>query len=372
LPLVTAPQPQSDLPAFTNLLELEELARARLNPGAFDYIAGGADGEITLRRNREDWDRIMLRPRYLVDVSQVDASTTVLGVPVSMPVLLAPTAGHKLCCEDGEGATARATASVGTGMILSTLSTTSLEEVAQASDAPRWFQLYVYRDREITRNLVRRAEESGYRGLCLTVDVPFIGHRERDLRNAFTFPYALANFVETGLEKMPIGVVNTQSGLGSYIASKWDPSLSWKDLEWLVSITKLPVMVKGILTGEDALLSAEHGASAVVVSNHGGRQLDGAISGVAALPEVVEAVDGKLEVLVDGGVRRGTDVVKALALGARAVLVGRPYLYGLALDGERGATRVLDMLKREVELAMALTGRPTVGSIDETLLYKSH
>jgi 4-hydroxymandelate oxidase len=355
-------------PHFTNLIELEELARNRLDPGAFDYIAGGADDEVSLRRNRLDWERFALRPRFLVDVSSVDASTTVLGVSLSMPVLLAPTAGHRLCCEEGERATARAAASVGTGMILSTLSTTPLEEVATASNAPKWFQLYVYKDKEITRSLVSRAEAAGYQGVCLTVDVPFIGHRERDLRNAFSFPYPLANFLATGLEKMPIGIVNTESGLGGYIASKWDPGMTWPDLDWLASITSLPVLVKGILTAEDARLCVEHGAAAVIVSNHGGRQLDSAISGIAALPEVVEAVDGRIEVWVDGGVRRGTDVLKALALGARAVLIGRPYLYGLALDGENGARRVLDLLKREVELAMALTGRPTIGSIDATLL----
>ena len=357
-------------PQFTNLIELEELARERLDRGAFDYIAGGADDEISLRRNRDDWSRLMLRPRFLVDVSKVDSSTTVLGTPVSMPVLLAPTAGHRLCCDEGERATARAAASVGTGMILSTLSTTPLEEVATASEAPKWFQLYVYKDREITRSLVQRAEDSGYLGVCLTVDVPYIGYRERDLRNAFSFPYPLANFLETGLEKMPIGVVNTASGLGSYVASKWDPGLTWPGLDWLASITKLPMIVKGILTAEDALLSAEHGASAVVVSNHGGRQLDGVVSGAMALPEVAEAIADRIEVLVDGGIRRGTDVVKALALGARAVLIGRPYLYGLALDGENGARRVLELLKQEITLAMALTGRPTAASIDASLVKR--
>ena len=226
----------------------------------------------------------------------------------------------------------------------------------------------MYRDREITRCLEQRAEAAGYRGLCLTVDVPYIGYRERDLRNAFTFPYPLANFVQTNLENMPTGVKNDQSGLGGYIVSKWDPSLTWKDLEWFVSITKLPVIVKGVMTGEDARLCVEHGASALVVSNHGGRQLDGAQSGIAVLPEVIKAIDGRIEVLVDGGVRRGTDVIKALALGARAVLIGRPYMYALALGGESGVRRMLDLLKREVSLAMALCGRPTVESIDGTLV----
>jgi 4-hydroxymandelate oxidase len=353
---------------FTNLLELEALAREIIDPAAFDYIAGGSDDEVTLRRNREDFSRYMLRPRVLVDVSNVDTSTTVLGVPVDFPVLLAPTAGHRLCCDEGEAATASAAAKANTIMILSTLATTSLEDVASAADGPKWFQLYVYKDKEVTRSLVSRAESAGYKALCLTVDVPFIGYRERDLRNAWSFPFPLANFMETSLEKMPIGVVNTSSGLGSYIASKWDPSLSWKDLEWLCSITKLPVVVKGILAGDDAVLAADHGAKAVVVSNHGGRQLDSAISGIAALPEVAQAAGDRLEVLMDGGVRRGTDVLKALALGARAVLIGRPYLYGLAIGGEAGAERVLTLLRQELSLAMALTGRPNIAGIDGSIL----
>ena len=356
---------------FTNLIELEALARELIEPGAFDYIAGGSDDELSLRRNREDFERLVLRPRVLVDVSNVDTSTTVLGTPISMPVMLAPTAGHKLCCDEGEIATAQGAAEAGTLMILSTLSTVSMEDVAAATDGPKWFQLYVYQDREVTRTLVQRAEAAGYKGLCLTVDVPFIGHRERDIRNAWSSPHPFANFVETPLNKMPDGVVGVVSGLGSYVASKWDPTLSWKDIDWLASITKLPVIVKGVMVGEDATLAAEHGARAIVVSNHGGRQLDSLPSGIEALPEVVEAVRGagsKIEVLMDGGVRRGTDVLKALALGARAVLIGRPYLYGLALGGAAGVSRVLSLLRQEIVLGMALAGRPTVESIDASLV----
>jgi 4-hydroxymandelate oxidase len=356
---------------FTNLLELEALAQEQLSPGAFEYIAGGADDEVTMRRNRADFERIALRPRYMVDVSNVDTSTTVLGDAVSMPVLLAPAAGHKLCCADGELATARAAQGAGTIMVLSTLSTVKMEEVAEVGDAPKWFQLYVYRDREVTRQLVQRAEAAGYKALCLTVDVPVIGNRERDRRNSFTFPkeYPLANFLGMELEHMPIGVVG--SALGAYIASKWDPSVSWRDFDWFRSITKLPIVLKGILTGEDARLAVEHGAAGIIVSNHGGRQLDGAMSGIAALPEVVEAVDGRIEVLVDGGVRRGTDVVKALALGARAVLVGRPYMYGLAIAGEEGVRAVLETLRAELVTAMALTGRRAIGEVDGSVV-RSH
>jgi 4-hydroxymandelate oxidase len=355
---------------LVNLHDLDAMARDHLSQADFDYIAGAADDEITNKRNRQDFERISLRPRYFVDVSHVDTSTTVLGEPISMPVLIAPAAGHKLCCPDGELATARATAKAGTAMILSTLSTVSMEEVSAETAGPKWFQLYVYKDREITRQLVQRAEASGYKALCLTVDVPVIGNRERDLRNAFAFPkrYPLANFIGMELENMPIGVVNEASGLGTYISSKWDPSLTWADFDWFRSITNLPIVIKGILTGEDAKLAAEHGAAGIIVSNHGGRQLDTVPTGISVLPEVVEAVDGKCEVLVDGGVRRGTDVLKALALGARAVLIGRPYMWGLAIAGEEGVSAVLETLRREISSTMALSGRPTVASIDSTLV----
>ncbi|MFL5732460.1 MAG: alpha-hydroxy acid oxidase [Chloroflexia bacterium] len=354
---------------FTNLLQLEALAREVMEPGAFDFIAGGAEDEVTLRRNREDFERITLRPRVLVDVSNVDTSTTLLGAPITMPVLLAPAVGHKLCCDVGEIATARAATEAGVIMVVSTLATVSMEDIAAASDAPRWFQLYVYKDREVTRMLVQRAETAGYKALCVTVDVPHIGHRERDLRNAFNFPekYPFANFTGIGLESLPVGVAGI-SNLGAYATSKWDPSLGWKDIGWLASLSSLPVVIKGVLTAEDALLAAEHGAAAVIVSNHGGRQLDSVSSSVAALPEVVEAVGDRLEVLMDGGVRRGTDVLKALALGARAVLIGRPYLYGLALAGQEGALRVLEILREELATTMALAGRPTLPGGDRGLV----
>jgi 4-hydroxymandelate oxidase len=351
---------------FTNLLQVETMAREMIEPGAFDYITGGSDDEISLRRNREDFDRYVLRTRVLIDVSRVDTSTTVLGTPVSLPVLLAPVAAHKLCCEEGELATARAAAAEGTISILSTVSTVSMEDVAAAADGPMWFQLYVYKDREVTRDLVQRAEAAGYRGLCLTVDVPVIGNRERDVRNSFTVPYPLANLVQAHLENMPTGMVG--SGLGAYASSKWDPSLCWDDVDWMASITKLPIILKGILTGEDARLALDHGVAAIIVSNHGGRQLDSVESGIMALPEVVDAVGGRVEVPVDGGIRRGTDVIKCLALGARAVLIGRPYMYGLAVGGEEGVRRVLHLLRLELGNAMMLTGRPTIGDINSTLV----
>jgi 4-hydroxymandelate oxidase len=355
---------------FVNLLDLDERAREQMTQGHYDYVAGGADDELSNRRNRLDFERIELRPRYPVDVSHVDTATTVLGEEITLPVMLAPTAGHKLCCPDGELATARGAAGAGTMMILSTLSTVAMEEVAAETTGPKWFQLYVYKDKGVTRQLVQRAEASGYKALCLTVDVPVIGNRERDLRNAFSFTkqFPLANFAGMQLENMPVGVVNEESGLGAYIASKWDPGLTWDDFAWFRSITKLPIVIKGILTAEDAKLAVEHGVEGIVVSNHGGRQLDSVASGIAALPEVVEAVDGRCEVLVDGGVRRGTDVLKALALGARAVLIGRPYVWGLAIGGEEGVSAVLETLRRELSNAMALSGRPSIESVDRSLV----
>jgi 4-hydroxymandelate oxidase len=353
---------------FVNLHELDEMARGLLPASHYDYIAGGADDEAAIKRNRRDFERIELRPRFLVDVSHIDTATTVLGDPVSLPVMLAPTAGHKLCCPEGELATARAVHKAGTAMVLSTLSTVGMEDVAAETAGPKWFQLYVYKDRDVTRRLVQRAEASGYKALCLTVDVPVIGNRERDLRNAYSFPYPLANFLGMELENMPVGVVNEASGLGAYISSKWDPALTWDDFDWFRSITSLPIVVKGILTSEDAKLAVKHGAAGIVVSNHGGRQLDSVLSGIAALPEVVEAADGRCEVFMDGGVRRGTDVLKALALGARAVLIGRPYLWGLTIGGEEGVSAVIETLRRELSNAMALSGRPTIASIDSSLV----
>jgi 4-hydroxymandelate oxidase len=356
---------------FTNLVELESLARDQLGHPAFEYIAGGAGDEVTVRRNREDFERIVLHPRYLVDVSDIDTSTTVLGASISFPVMIAPAAAHKMCCSDGELATARAAAEAGTILVLSTLSTVKMEEVAEATDTPKWFQLYVYKDREVTRHLVQRAEAAGYAALCITIDVPVIGNRERDLRNSFSLPseYPLANLIDVQLENLPVGVVG--SGLGAYIASKWDSSLTWDDIDWIRSLTHMPIVLKGILTAEDAGLAAEHGASAIVVSNHGGRQLDSTPSAISVLPEITDAVGGSLELLLDGGIRRGTDVLKALALGARAVLVGRPYMYALAVSGQQGVTSMLDILHRELSNAMALSGRPTIASIDAGLVRKT-
>jgi 4-hydroxymandelate oxidase len=358
--------------AFTNLLELEGAARAKIPKPAYDYIAGGAEDEVSLGRNRGAFERWALRPRALVDVSRRDTSAQVLGSTISMPILVAPTAFHCLVHPDGEVATAQGAAAAGTLMVVSTLATRTLEEVASAGSAPRWFQLYVYRDRRVTENLVQRAERSGYHALCLTVDAPVWGRRERDDRNAFTLPPGLGvrNLETAGIDRVPEGRLAC-SGLSAYWGELLDPSLTWKDVEWLRSLTSLPILVKGVMTAEDAQLAVDHGVAGIVVSNHGGRQLDGTLGTLDVLPEVVAAVGSRVEVYVDGGIRRGSDVLKALALGARAVMVGRPILYGLALGGAEGVAAVLQHLRMELEMAMALVGRPSVAGIDRTVVCRA-
>jgi 4-hydroxymandelate oxidase len=353
-----------------NLIELEAAARGKLLREAYDYYAGGAADELTLARNQEAFRQISLRPRMLVDISNLRTSTMLFGQPVSMPILIAPLAFQAMAHADGELATARAAASAGTIMIVSTLANNSIEDIAASCQANRWFQLYVYKGREITKNLIQRAEASGYKALVVTVDSPLLGRREKDVRNRFQLPPKLriANFEGEMLGCFPRDV--RDSGLFAYIAELYDRSLTWKDLEWMVSLTKLPVLVKGILRGDDAARAIECGAKGIVVSNHGGRQLDTAVSSIEALPEVVQAVGGRVDVLMDGGIRRGTDVLKALALGAKAVLLGRPVLWGLALDGQSGVKQALEMLRAEFELAMALSGCPTLDSITEDLIVR--
>jgi 4-hydroxymandelate oxidase len=351
-----------------NLFDFESIAHQRLPQMAYDYYAGGAHDEVTLRENRDCYERLWLRYHVLVDVENPDLATTVLGQPISMPILVGPTAFQRMAHPDGELATARATASANTLMVLSTLSNSSVEEVDAAAEAPRCFQLYVYRDRSATRALIERVEAAGYAALVLTVDAPYLGRRERDVRNRFTLPAGLRveNLSAAGLADLPPEAAG--SGLAAYFAKLLDPTLTWADVDWLRSVTRLPILVKGIVRGDDAVRAVEHGVAGVIVSNHGGRQVDTAPPTIAALPEVVDAVNGRVEVFVDGGVRRGTDVVKALALGARAVLIGRPVLWGLAAAGEDGVRTVLELLREELRLAMALCGCPTVDSITRDLV----
>ena len=332
-----------------NVDDFEELARARLDPGAYGYFAGGAGDEHTLRENRAAFTRWQLRPRVLVDVGEVTTTTTVLGSDISFPLLVAPTAFQRLAHPEGELATARAAAAAGTIMCLSTLASVSPAELAAgAPGAPLWFQLYWSQDRGFTKELVQAVAAAGYRALVLTVDFPVAGLRERDLRAAFALPDDLP------LPNLPVPLVRQDfhRELGAIV----DPALTWRDLEWLREACPLPLVLKGVLTAEDALLAAEHGAAAVIVSNHGGRQLDGVPATLDVLPEVVEAVGERVEVLFDGGIRRGADVLKALALGARAACSGRAILWGLAAGGEEGVSRVLELLRAEVERGLKLLG----------------
>jgi 4-hydroxymandelate oxidase len=296
--------------------------------------------------------------------------TAVLGHRVAFPVLVAPMAFQQLATPEGEVATARAVGEAGSIMTLSTLSNRSMEDVVAAASGPIWFQLYVYKDRAATQALVERAEAAGCQALVLTVDAPLLGRRERDVKTGFHLPDGLraANLLAHGAEE--VAAHEGGSGLAAYVAGLLDPNLTWADVDWLRSITKLPLLVKGIVRGDDAALAVEHGAAGVVVSNHGGRQLDTAVATADVLAEVVDAVAGQAEVLVDGGVRRGTDVVKALALGATAVLLGRPVLWGLAVDGQAGARRVLSLLRDEVDLTLALLGCRSLGELERDLLVR--
>jgi 4-hydroxymandelate oxidase len=352
-----------------NIQEYEDLAFERLEPTALDYYRSGSGDEETLRANRAAFERIRLRPRVLVDVSQLSLETSALGTSIPMPIMIAPTGYQCLACAEGERDTARGAGATGTLMVASTLATRTLEEIAEVATGPLWFQLYVYKDRRISEALVRRAEAAGYRALALTVDAPRLGRRERDVRNGFGLPAHLhmANFADPSMSAV-LPLMPGTSGLEAVAQQLFDQSLTWEALSWLRSITSLPVVVKGILTAEDAHLAVEHGAAGIIVSNHGGRQLDSVPATIETLPDVVEAVAGRCEVYLDGGVRRGTDVLKALALGARGVFLGRPILWGLAINGAAGVQRVLMLLRDELELAMVLAGRPTLASIDRSLV----
>jgi 4-hydroxymandelate oxidase len=352
------------------LLSVRDYARAaeaKLQTGVRDYYEGGALDEITLRENTAGWERLKLYYRVLAAVGARETSTTVLGREISMPICVAPTAFHKLACEEGEIATAKAAKRAGTLFILSSLSNTPMEEVFAVAGGPCWFQLYIYKDREITRELIERAEAAGAEAIVLTVDAPGLGTRERDVRNQFRLPdeLAVANLAPLGKGNMPRV---EGSGLAAYVRENFKSDLGFDDLDWLCSCTQLPVVVKGICRGDDARRAAEHGTKAVVVSNHGGRQLDTAPATCEMLPHVVEAVGDRCEVYVDGGIRRGSDVLKAIALGARAVLIGRPILWGLAVNGEQAAANVLEILRRELDEAMLLCGCATLKEIGPWLL----
>ncbi|HET7590431.1 MAG TPA: alpha-hydroxy acid oxidase [Solirubrobacterales bacterium] len=334
-----------------NVAEFEPLAAAKLERGPWDYFAGGAGDEVTLRENVAAWGSWRLRPRVLNDVEEVSAGVEVLGKPVSVPVLVAPVAYQRMAHPDGEAAMAAGAAAAGTAMCLSTLSTTRPADVAAAApDGRHWFQLYAFKDEGVTRALTEEAIEAGFEAVLVTADAPPGGNRERDRRNRFTLPE------ELGTPSLTAAVGGERSLSIEDTFALMNHALTWADVEDLASECGVPVLVKGVLTAEDAELALEHGAAGVVVSNHGGRQLDRSLATAEALPEIAETLDGRGTLLVDGGIRRGVDVATALALGADAVLVGRPAIWGLAAAGGQGVARVLEMLREELELTLGLCG----------------
>ncbi len=351
-----------------NLFDYERAAAESLSEPALGYLTGGANDEVTLRANREAFDTIAIRYRTMIDVSTRDLSTSVLGTRIAWPVLIAPTAMQRLAHADGECATARAASRLDTIMIVSTTATVGLADVRAASKSTMWFQCYIYRDRGVTKALLERARDVGYQAIVLTVDAPMLGRRERDVRQGFHLPVGLRlpNAELAGEAELP--ETAGDSSLAQHLARTHDAALTPKDIAWIRELTGLPVIVKGIVRGDDAKRALDQGAVGIVVSNHGGRQLDTAVAGIRALPEVVEAVSGRAEVYVDGGVRRGTDVVKALALGAQAALVGRPILWGLAVNGEQGVFDALSLLRNEIDLAMCLCGCRNVFEITRDLI----
>ncbi|XP_077997277.1 uncharacterized protein LOC144450511 [Glandiceps talaboti] len=347
-------------PTLVCLDDYEDYSRNHLDKMALSYFTSGADTESTLRENRRAYTRLKLRPRVLIDVSERQLSTSILGCPIDFPVCIAPTGFHGLACDEGEVASVKAADSMNTCMVLSTYANYPLEKVGQsAPNAVKWFQLYVWKSRSISEALVHRAEKAGFTALVLTVDVACVGKRRSDQYEGFKLPPHLETShlpkdmrVQDGMEEefgAPVGFI--------------DSSLTWESVKWLKSITKLPIILKGILTAEDALLALQYKVDAIIVSNHGGRQLDTVQATIDVLPEIISAVNGEIEVYVDGGIRTGTDVFKAIALGAKAVFIGRPIIYGLAYAGQEGARQVLQILKDELSQTMALAGCPKLTDI---------
>lgn len=354
-------------PLFLDVTDFEREAQAKLPAMSWSYLSGGASDELTLRWNRESYDRLRLRPRALVDVSRLDPSITLLGRRHAFPLLLAPAAYQGLTHPEADLATVRGANAADVTMVASTFSSHTVEDIAAQASRPLWLQLYLQRDREFTRDLIRRAEKSGCEALVVTVDTPVLGPRNRELRARFSLPPGVER---ANLRGFPNAGGAHRSTEGAIYSALLDPSLTWKDIAWLKAQTSLPILLKGILNPDDAVRAAEAGVAGIIVSNHGARNLDTEPATIDALPEVVAKVGGRLPILVDGGVRRGTDILKALALGANAVLIGRPYLYGLAVDGSAGVTRVISILRRELEMAMAVCGRTSIAEIDSTVLWR--
>jgi L-lactate dehydrogenase (cytochrome) len=376
--------------AAINIHDLSERARHRLPRAVFDFIDGAAEDEVTLRENTEAFRRVTFRPRMLVDSAHLDQSTTVLGQPLSTPLILAPTGLCGMAAPRGEALAGRAAARTGTIFTLSALSAVSIEDTMREAPGPHWFQLYIWRDRDLTRSLVERAAAAGYAALVVTVDVQVLGQRERDVRNGATIPprvtwrNALDSARKAGwliqMARHPrIDFVNVRGratgslgsgpfSLSAFVNSQFDTAVTWRDLQWLRSLWSGPLAIKGIMSAEDARRAVDAGVDAVIVSNHGGRQLDGLPATIEVLPEVVDAVGGRVEVILDGGVRRGSDVVKAMALGARACMIGRAYLYGMAAAGEAGVVLAIDILRAEIARALTLAGSPRLEDLDRDMV----
>jgi isopentenyl diphosphate isomerase/L-lactate dehydrogenase-like FMN-dependent dehydrogenase len=366
LPAQDVPWIPSRMPAIeelNNVMEFEPLARTKMLKTAYDYIAGGVDDEWTLRRNRQGFDRITLRPRMLVDVSKLDLSLELFGSRIEMPILIAPTGGHQQAHPEGELATVKAAGAAKTIMVVSSNSSYPIDKIGGAATGPFWFQLYVGPDKDATREKVERALAAGAKAICWTVDGPYQSHRERLLRDriATSGPPAQAP-PQAGRRRTMVQPARYR------LESQFLAQITWPFLKELQAYAKVPVLIKGILTAEDARLAVENGAAGIVVSNHGARYLDTAPATIEALPDIVDAVQGRIPVLIDGGFRRGTDVIKALAIGAKAVLVGRPPLWGLGAFGATGVQRVMEMLQTELALAMGLSGKPNLAAIDRTLV----
>jgi 4-hydroxymandelate oxidase len=348
-----------------NVHDYEALARQRLPRAVLSYIEGAAGDEISLARNRSAFDGILLKPRVLRDVSRLDSSTEILGQALRFPFLLGPAAYHKLMHGEGELGTARGAGAAGATLVISALATTSVEEIAAAAGGPLWFQLYVQRDRGFTRELVQRAEAAGCRAICITVDTPVLGTRNRETRDRFDLPAGLDRANLRGIK----GATAPHFDAGGVYSDVLDPSLDWATVDWIRGFAKVPIVLKGVMAPEDARLAVEHGVAGVIVSNHGARNLDTTPATIEALPGVVEAVEGRMPVLLDSGIRRGIDVVKALALGAKAVLLGRAYLWALAAAGGAGVENIVRIIHTELLTAMALCGCTTIAEIDRRVLW---
>ena len=354
---------------LASLSDFEKAARERMSTMAYEYVSGGAGDEQTLAWNQGAYREIKLRSRILVDVSRIDTSVKLFGRTLPHPILLAPTAYHKLVHPDGEIATANGAMAANATMIVSSFATQSVEDIARAvPGAPLWFQLYVQPDRDFTRALVQRAEAAGCQALCVTVDTPVLGARNRETRAAFQLPQGMTR---ANLERLSAATASAahRPPEGAIYSEVLEPRLTWKDVDWLRGFAKVPVLLKGVLDAEDAKRAVDAGVSGLIVSNHGARNLDTVPATVTALPRVADAVGGRIPILLDGGIRRGTDVLKALALGASAVAIGRPYLFGLAVNGSTGVSRVVQILRTEFEMAMALAGRTSLASVDRTVLW---